>query len=279
MTGAAPDLTILVPCFQEGVRIDRFADAAEAWAAERPDLHLEVLFVDDGSTDATPDRLATAAARLPAGRVLTLATNVGKGAALQAGMAVARGATVLFLDADLAVDLTHVDAALRLRAEGADIVVGCRNVPGAEVRKRQGLVRRSLGRGYRRLTCWWLGLDVADVTCGFKAFRRDAGRQLFAASRAARWGFDAEILYLAQRAGLEIREMPVRWYDGEVSAVRLGRDVFSALRELATVRWRHRSGRTPLVSPSSTSSPTSTSSPSSTVPRPSRVPAGPLRDG
>ncbi len=264
MTAAAPDLTLLVPCFNEAGYVERFAAAASAWAARHPQVALEVLFVDDGSTDDTAPRLEQAARRLPGGRVLRLATNVGKGGALKAGVAEARGATVLFLDADLAVDLSHVERALALRADGADVVVGCRNVPGAEVQRRQGWPRRWLGRGYRRMARLWLGLRVADVTCGFKAFEREVARDLFARSHAPRWGFDAEILFLAQRAGCAIREMPVRWYDGEVSAVRLRRDVWGALRELAVVRWRHRAGRA--------------AAPAAATPQPSRVPAGTLRE-
>jgi hypothetical protein len=152
-------------------------------------------------------------------------------------------------------------------AAGADIVVGCRNVPGATVQRRQGWPRRWLGRGYRRLARFWLGLRVADVTCGFKAFRREVGQALFARSAAPRWGFDAEILYLAQRAGADVRAMPVRWYAGEGSAVRLRRDVGGAFRELVAARWRHRASRLAV--------PTATSAPPAAV---ASVPAGTARE-
>jgi len=249
MTSPAPRLTLLVPCFNEGARIDRFVEAVEAWRARRLDVDLEVLFVDDGSSDDTRVRLEAVARRLPGVRLLARDVNGGKGAALRDGMAAARGETVLFLDADLAVGLDHVNRALALREAGAELVVGCRNVPGAIVQRRQGLARRCLGRGYRRMARWWLGLHVADVTCGFKAFRRDVGQTLFAASRASRWGFDAEVLYLAQRAEHSVRELPVQWFDGDVSAVRLRRDVGGALRELAVVRWRHRARHTAGTAP------------------------------
>ncbi|MDJ0522331.1 MAG: glycosyltransferase [Planctomycetota bacterium] len=264
MTGPAPALTLLVPCFNEGAHVDRFAAAAAAWAARHPGLALEFLFVDDGSTDDTRARLERVSRQLPGGRVLALDANVGKGGALQAGVAHARGETVLFLDADLAVDLSHVERALELRDQGADVVVGCRNIPGASIERRQRWPRRWLGRVYRRMARFWLGLRVADVTCGFKAFRRDVARELFARAHAPRWGFDAEILFLAERAGCDVRQMPVRWYDGEVSAVRLRRDVWGALRELAGVRWRHRRSRRELPLP--------------TTPQPSHVPAGTLRE-
>ena len=240
-----PALTLLVPCFDEGERIDRLVEAVLAWVAGHPEIDAEILCVDDGSTDDTAQRLVMASARLPALEILRLDANGGKGAALRAGVAAARGAAVLFLDADLAVDLAHVAPALAQLHDGADVVIGCRNVPGAVIRRGQRAPRRWLGRGYRKLACWWLGLRVSDVTCGFKAFRGDVARRLFARARAARWGFDAEILHLARREHCEIREMPVQWYDGEASSVRLGRDVWGSLVELVAARWRHRGARAP----------------------------------
>ena len=239
MTASRPDLTLLVPCFNEGARVERLLGAVGAWSRSHSDLDVECLCVDDGSTDDTRRRLAQATCDPAVLQVVTLERNAGKGQALSVGMAAAQGRVVLFLDADLAVDLSHVDPALALVSAGADVVVGCRNVPGAAVRRRQGRMRRWLGRGYRKLACWILGLDVSDVTCGFKAFRRDVGQMLFDRAACKRWGFDAEILFLAQRGGYDIREMPVQWFHGDVSAVRLGRDVFGALRELFSVRLRH----------------------------------------
>ena len=241
MTASRPDLTLLVPCFEEGERIPALLAALGAWVEARPDVTTEVLCVDDGSRDDTADRLQAALPELPVLRILRHEQNRGKGAALRTGMAASRGDVVLFLDADLAVDLSHVEPALAVLAQGADVAVGCRNLPGARVQRPQGPVRRTLGRVYRRLSSWWLQLEVADVTCGFKAFRGDLGRVVFGESRCARWGFDAEVLYLAQRRGAEIRGFPVQWFHGETSAVRLGRDVFGALWELVGVRVR--SGR------------------------------------
>jgi glycosyltransferase involved in cell wall biosynthesis len=240
MTASRPRLTLLVPCYEEGARVEGLLAAVDAWARDHEDVSHELLCVDDGSGDDTVERLARAARARPALRVLRLPANRGKGAALRAGVAQARGELVLFLDADLAVDLAHVAPALAALEAGADVVIGCRNVPGAVILRPQGVLRRWLGRAYRRLACAWLGLGVSDVTCGFKAFRAEVARGLFARARCARWGFDAEILYLARRAGLEVGEIPVRWRDGEASAVRLGRDVLRSLRELAAVRWRHR---------------------------------------
>jgi dolichyl-phosphate beta-glucosyltransferase len=242
MTGPGPELTLLVPCFNEGERVDRCVEALLAWRDAHPGLRAEVLLVDDGSGDDTAERATRWARRDPTVRLLALLENRGKGAALRAGMEAAEGEIVVFLDADLAVGVEHVDRVLPALRDGVDVAVGCRNVPGAEVSRPQGLARRLLGRGYLALARWTLGLRVSDVTCGFKGFRRDAGRRLFRLARSDRWGIDAEVLYLAEREGLVLAEVPVTWRDGDVSAVRLRRDVLGSLRELTAVRRRHRDG-------------------------------------
>lgn len=245
MNASAPALTLLVPCFNEAARVEALVAAVRSWHEAHPSVLLEVMCVDDGSRDDTGIHLEAARGELSVLRVCSLPENVGKGAALRAGMAQARGDIVLFLDADLAVDLSHVDAALALMAEGADVVVGCRNVAGAAVMRRQGLLRRTLGRGYRALALRMLGLRVSDVTCGFKAFRREVGQAVFAETGCPGWGIDAEVLFLAQRRGCVVRELPVQWFHGEASAVRMGRDVFGALLELTSVRVRHGWGGAP----------------------------------
>ena len=234
-----PDLTVLVPCFNEAARIDGLVEAARAWAAAHPTQMLEFLCVDDGSTDDTRARLERHAQAWPALRVVPVEANGGKGEALRHGMRAARGRHVVFLDADLAVDLGHVDAVTELLAAGTDVVVGCRNVPGANIARPQRPARRWLGKGYLRLARLVLGLRVADVTCGFKGFRREVSQPLFERSTCRRWGIDAELLFLAQRQGLTIREVPVTWVHGQVTAVRLRRDVLGALSELVAVRFRH----------------------------------------
>ena len=230
-----PDLTLLVPCYAEGARVDGLVDAWRSWQAEHPEIRSELVCVDDGSPDDTRTRLE---ARDDV-HVVALPENRGKGAALRAGLTAARGEIVLFLDADLAVDLSHVETAVASIRDGADLAIGSRAHPEAHVARGQGWLRRTLGGGYRRLAVRRLGLAVSDVTCGFKALRRETAGPLLAATGSHRWGLDAELLYLVRAAGLRIDEFPVTWRDGKNSRVRLVRDVVGAWRELRAVQRRH----------------------------------------
>lgn len=236
------DLTLVIPCFNEARRVDACLTAATAYL-DGLGGRGEVVVVDDGSTDGTGERVAAFAARRPDVRLVALGANQGKGAAVRAGVLEARGDVVVFLDADLAVDVAHVDRVLGPLRNGVDVAVGCRHVPGATVAQPQGLLRRTLGRGYLRLARALLRIPVADVTCGFKGFKRRVAVDLFGAARCRRWGFDAEVLHLAAKAGYEVAEVPVTWRDAPDSRVRLRRDVLRSLRELLAVRWRSSTGR------------------------------------
>jgi hypothetical protein len=148
---------------------------------------------------------------------------------------------VAFLDADLAVGPDDLDGLLAaLERPGVQIAIGSRAAPGAAVATPQRLARRTLGRIYLGTARRFLGLDVGDVTCGFKAFAGPVARDLFGRCRADRWGLDAELLLLARRQGLGVAEVPVTWRDGGRTRVRLLRDVPGSFLALVAARWRHR---------------------------------------
>jgi dolichyl-phosphate beta-glucosyltransferase len=234
----AIDLTLLVPCFNAASLLPTCVDTLGAWAAAHPARRIELLVVDDGSTDGTCEvsaRLAHPALEIVTDRATE---NGGKGAALRRGVQVARGRQVVFLDVDLAVGPQDLDPLLAALDAGADLAAGCRNVPGACIARPQGFWRRNLGRAYLRFARFTLGIRAPDVTCGFKAFDRARVGPLLLQTRSRRWGLDAELLYLARRAGLVVTPVAVTWQDGAQSTVRLGRDVGGAFQELMATRIR-----------------------------------------
>jgi dolichyl-phosphate beta-glucosyltransferase len=238
----APLLSVIIPAFNESARIAAPLTAvhdylcAQAYASE-------VVVVDDGSTDATFDLVRAVARdwRLPV-RAFRYRPNAGKGYAIKFGVAHARGRHVLFTDADLSTPIEETGRLLAALQAGADVAIGSRKLPGAEIVVHQPWLRERLGKVFTWLARQLIA-DVTDVTCGFKAFRAAAARDIFSRVRVYDWSFDAEVLLLATRLGYTLTEVPVRWADCAGSKVRLGRDVLRSLEGLARIRLNAARGR------------------------------------
>jgi len=247
----APFLSIILPAYNEEVYLEpAVATIASRMAAAG--FPYEILIVDDGSTDATAARASEIARRFDMGgrpgdvatwaevRLISYSPNRGKGHAVRTGVLSSRGRFVMFMDVDLSTSPSYVPAFLTEAAAGNDVVVGTRRHPESVTLPPQGPVRRFAGRVFTHLSCSALGLPAGttDVTCGFKMFRGSVARAIFARQKLDGWGFDAEVLFLACRAGLKIRELPVRWSNRADSRVRVVRDALKTIGELIAVR-RH----------------------------------------
>ncbi|MCB9897271.1 MAG: glycosyltransferase [Planctomycetes bacterium] len=199
----------------------------------------EIVLVDDGSADetgATIDRLAsTDPTHL---RGLHHAQNQGKGAAVRTGVLATRGDLVLFCDADMSTPPETLVEFVEATRAGADVVIGNRKSPEATIERWQPPIRTWLGLGFTRLANAVTGLRISDYTCGFKLFRGDPGRAIFAATETPRWSFDVEILARAARMGLSVRQIPVHWMHVDDTRVKVLRDVVSSFCELLAIRRR-----------------------------------------
>jgi dolichyl-phosphate beta-glucosyltransferase len=235
---AVPALSVIIPAYNEQQRLPQHLGPVLAYLREHYPA-FELLVVDDGSRDRTAEAVRAALSGEPRARVLAYTPNRGKGYAIRQGVQASRGDSVLFLDADLSTPIEEVPHALALLAQ-ADIVIGSRDLPSSNVKQPQPLFRRLASEIFRWARNLALGLwRFADTQCGFKAYRGPLARQLFALAQVDRFMFDVEILYLADRAGLRIVEMPVQWQDAPGSKVRFWQGLRDMVRDLWRIRRLH----------------------------------------
>jgi hypothetical protein len=223
-------LTVILPCYNEARRLPATLQAFLAHLSSVPG-EVEILVVDDGSTDATVAAAEAAAGGDPRVRVIRTGPNRGKGFAVRVGMLAAAGDRVVFTDADGSYGPDEVDRVARALA-GAPVAIGTRDP--AEAGER--LARRVASGVFNGAVRALLGLPFGDTQCGLKGFRRDAARAVFGRARLDGFAFDAEALVLARRLGLAVAEVPVRAQERAGSKVRVLADGPRMLAELWAVR-------------------------------------------
>lgn len=237
MTVSTPYLSIVIPAYNEEVRLPGSLDRLWSYCQAQP-YATEILVVDDGSADHTPQIVRDFGADKPV-RLLS-SGHQGKGGAVRQGMLAAAGDAILMTDADLSTPIEDVTGLLEALAEGYDVAIGSRAIAGSVLNVRQPFYREMLGRGGNLLIQALLLPGLHDTQCGFKLFRREAAREIFRRSVMSGVSFDIEALYLARRLGYRIKEVPVHWSHRPGSKMRLIRDYGGTLRDLLTIRRLHR---------------------------------------
>jgi len=236
-----PLLSIVIPTYNESERIVPTLAAVAAYVSSRG-YDFEIIVSDDGSSDGTPDLVRRLGLRNV--RVLDPVRNRGKGAAVRDGVLAAVGQYILFTDADLSTPIEHLDALLDEARAGVPVVIGTRS--GDESTEcNRSLLRKSLSALLRLLVRFCLGRGFTDTQCGFKLFERAAARRLFGELSVDGFSFDLELLWLANRHGLEVAEVPVTWYDAPGSTVQPFRTSCEFVRSLATLELRRFTARRP----------------------------------
>lgn len=231
------DLTIVVPAYNEEKRIRAPVAALRSYLSARADDY-EVIFVDDGSRDATAAAIGEAAGGWREYRLLRLGRNEGKGAAVRAGVLEARKRDVCFMDADLSTDLEMLPRLQSALTDASPVVIGSRDVRGAEVVRHQSPLREYSAKLFNLWIQLWLLPGLWDTQCGFKMFRARVARELFESLEEKRFGFDVEVLYRARRRGYPIVEVPVRWTNVEGSRVSPLRDGLAMAWQVVRLRWK-----------------------------------------
>lgn len=232
-------MQLIIPAYNEAVRLPRTLTTLRRRLTHVPVAGgLEVIVVDNASTDETVSVAHAASSAAMPVRVLSCSTR-GKGAAVRAGIAETSDPVVGFMDADCATDLDALGVALRLIGEGADVAVGSRGLEESVLTERHSRLRELGARSYRGLARRVVP-GVGDTQCGFKVMRGDLARTVFAATRCDGFSFDVEMLGRALGSGARLVEFPVTWVDVPGSSFSPARHGLDSFASLAAIAWRLR---------------------------------------
>ncbi|HKS73950.1 MAG TPA: dolichyl-phosphate beta-glucosyltransferase [Terriglobales bacterium] len=234
--------SIVIPAYNESARIAESLDKILQYANTRR-WDIEIIVVDDGSSDSTPDIVRDRAAENPCLHLIANPGNRGKGYSVRNGMLHAQGEILLFSDADLSSPIEEFDNLLAAIAQGADVAIGSRWVNADLQTEKQPIHRQLFGRLFNLALRLTLGLKFKDTQCGFKAFTRPSAQAVFPRQTIERWGFDPELIYLAQRLGFRVVEVPVAWAHREGTRINPLRDGIRMLGEMLEIRWNALTGR------------------------------------
>lgn len=237
-----PRLSVVIPCYNEEMRVGKTLLAVDAYL-KRQNYEYEVVLVADGPTDHTVNILQKYAQGKDYVKVLARKENRGKGYTVKEGMLAARGQIRLFMDADSATTIDEMDKFWQWYDQKYDLVVGSRHVKGAVIEKQEGLKRRLLGWGGRLLIRLLAVKKVKDTQNGFKSLTAEATEVIFPKLTIDRWGFDIEVLAIAEQLKYKIKEVPIVWHHVGQSTLNAAKAAQDTLRELFKISKNLRGGK------------------------------------
>jgi glycosyltransferase involved in cell wall biosynthesis len=238
-----PFLSVVIPAYNEALRLGSTLEKVSQFLRTR-NYPTELILVDDGSSDETPRLLEEARCRSPFVRVFRNQPNRGKGYSVRRGVLEARGELVLFTDADLSAPIEEANKLIAaLETQQADAAIGSRALERRLIGIRQPFYRDLSGRVFNLFVRFFTGLEIHDTQCGLKLFRRATTRRAFELQRVEGFGFDPELLFLIQRLGGKVVEVPVRWNDNPATKVHFLRDSSRMFLDLVLLRCRALGGK------------------------------------
>lgn len=237
----SPKLSVIIPAYNETDRLKvTLPKILEFFRSKR--FSKEIIIVNDGSSDNTVQAVKQLTGKTKLVRLISHSKNQGKGAAVRTGVLASTGIWVLFMDADLSTPLKELDNFWPF-TKTYQVIIGSRKMTGAQITRHQSFVRENLGKIFTWLTNSLATKGLSDITCGFKLFKGDVARNIFSQSVLDDWSFDAEVLFIAQKQGQKIKEVPVLWRNDPRTKVNLGKDAINSLIGLARIRLNHGLGK------------------------------------
>jgi dolichyl-phosphate beta-glucosyltransferase len=232
-----PKLSIIIPAYNEVERIGTTLRAVDQYL-KKQHMSYEIIVINDGSNDGTVSLLKELAIAIGKLHVVQLQKNEGKGAAVKAGMLLAKGSLRLFMDADNSTSIDQVEKLLPSLDQGYDIAIGSRRIAGAKILVKQNPLREFLGSLFRMVTRFIIPFEYIDTQNGFKLFTAQAAETIFSKLTVRGWSFDVEILVLAKSFGYKVKEVPIIWANDNKSKIKLFHMV-KMLRDLFYIREKY----------------------------------------
>lgn len=231
-------LSIVIPAFNERGRLPLTVLETIRWC-RRNVTSYELIVVDDGSTDETLE-VARLFSEYDDNVNVIACPHLGKGAAVKMGMLNATGSWILFMDADGATPLDEINKLIAKLDEGYGVAIGSRvaQVPGT-TQVKTVLYRKIIGRIFAAIVGLFAVGGIADTQCGFKIFRREVAKELFARQKINGFAFDVEILYLAKTLSIPVAEVPVNWVNQKGSKVNVVTDSIKMLIDVLKIKFLH----------------------------------------
>ncbi len=218
MNNASPRLSVVIPAYNEEKRLPHTLRATLSYLKKQP-FSWEMLVVNDGSTDNTADIVRGFSVEDARVRLLQYGANRGKGFAVRYGMTHAHGELQVFMDADNSTSIDHLEQFIPFTKQGFDVVIGSRDIEGAQISVHQAKWKEMLGDLGNFWIQIWAVPGVKDTQAGFKLFTKKASKDVFPYLTIDRWGFDVEALAVARMKGHKISEQPIRWINDPNSKV------------------------------------------------------------
>jgi glycosyltransferase involved in cell wall biosynthesis len=232
-----PSISIVIPAYNEERRLPATLASLLEYVEARTWAPWEIVIVNDGSKDRTAAVAAQFAAAHAGIRVLENPGNRGKGYSVRHGMLEATGDWILFTDSDLSAPIGELDKLMdAARSQGASVAIGSRALNRGLIEVHESLFRETAGRIFNLIMRVVTGLRFSDTQCGFKLFERGAAQKIFRRQRIERWGFDAELLFIARRLGYKTVEVPVRWSHSVGTKINMVGDSVNMFLDLVRIR-------------------------------------------
>lgn len=230
-----PLLSLIIPAYNEERRLPKSLDQVIAFIRERQEP-VEVLIVENGSTDSTTEIAEAYAEKYPFIRVLH--SEKGKGAAVKTGMMAGNGHYLFICDSDLSMPISEVQKFLPPVLGDYDVAIASREGPGSH-RYGEPAYRHLMGRVFNFIVRVLAIPGFQDTQCGFKSFRREVGKEVFADLTMTGWAFDVEALFIAMRRGYSVVAVPIDWYFDADSRVNPVHDTWRMVRDVMKIRVNH----------------------------------------